>query len=93
MAKVIQRGISLYIDDKEIKNNVGSIRAEMRKLINEQSKMTIGSDEYVAHASKIKALSGVMQEHKQAIGSIPGFWQKQKIQLSQLVLVFWVETY
>lgn len=78
MAKVVQRGISLFIDDKEIKNNIGSIKAEMKKIVNEQSRMTIGSQEYLAAASKLKSLQELVNQHGQAIGRIPSFWQKAK---------------
>lgn len=78
MAKIIQRGISLFIDDKEIKNNVGSIKNEMRKIVNEQSKMTMGSKEYLESASRLKALNGIIQQHRADIGQIPTFWQKAK---------------
>lgn len=76
--KVVQRGISLFIDDKEIKNNIGSVRSEMKKIINDQSRMTMGSQEYLAAASKLKALQEIVNQHGQAIGRIPSFWQKAK---------------
>lgn len=78
MAKVVQRGISLFIDDKEIKNNISSVKREMTKIVNEQSKMTIGSKEYLASAAKLKGLQEIVTQHGKDIGRIPGFWAKAK---------------
>lgn len=63
--KIAKRGISIFIDGKEVSNSVKGIRSEMQKLINEQNKMTIGSDEYVAHTKKIAQLKGYLSEHNQ----------------------------
>jgi len=62
--KIAKRGVSIFIDGKEVKNSVAGISAEMRKLQAEQKKMTIGSDEYMTHAKKIAYLDSVFQEHK-----------------------------
>ncbi len=62
--KKIRRGIYLYIDGKQVKNDVNSIQNEMRKLTAEQRKMTIGSDEYIRHSKKIKQLDAVLQKHR-----------------------------
>ncbi|MBR5651836.1 MAG: hypothetical protein IKW93_06445 [Bacteroidales bacterium] len=35
----------LYINGKQVENNINSIRAAITKLTSEQKKMTIGSDE------------------------------------------------
>lgn len=50
MAKGTTRHINIYINGKEVENSVKSIHAAMAKLINEQNKMVIGSDKYIAHA-------------------------------------------
>ena len=61
--KVVKRGVSIYIDGQAVVNSVKQIKAEMSKLTNEQAKMTIGSDEYVAHAGKIGYLKTLQLEH------------------------------
>lgn len=40
--------------------------------------MTVGSKEYMAHASKIKQLKGLIDDHKRQIGSVATAWQKAK---------------
>lgn len=61
--KIAKRGISIFIDGKEVSNSVKGIRAEMSRLINEQNKMTIGSKEYVSHAKKIAQLKLHLDQH------------------------------
>ena len=57
MAKSSTRRVTIYINDKEIEASVKQIRSEMNKLVNEQNRMVIGSDEYISHAKKIKRQS------------------------------------
>ncbi len=57
------RRISLYINGKEVKYEIASISNEMKKIVNQQARMTIGSKEYNAAASDIKKLRGILQEH------------------------------
>ena len=63
--KIAKRGVSIFIDGKEVKNSVAGITSEMRKLEAQQKKMTIGSDEYVAAAKKIAYLKSLHKEHIQ----------------------------
>ena len=46
MAKSSTRRVTIYINGKEVEASVKQIRAEMNRLINEQNRMVIGSDEY-----------------------------------------------
>lgn len=66
--KDIKRGISIYLDGKEVKNNVTAIQAEMRKLKKEINGMTIGSEEYVAATRKYRDLQGILREHNAQLG-------------------------
>lgn len=62
--KIVKRGIYLFIDDKQVVNNVNNIEKEIRLLTKEQKKMVLGSQAYVQSTEKIKALKGMLQEHK-----------------------------
>ena len=46
MAKSSTRRVTIYINGKEVEASVKQIRAEMNRLVNEQNRMVIGSDEY-----------------------------------------------
>ncbi len=45
MAKGVNRFINVYINGKQVENNINSIKSAITKLTNEQKKMTIGSEE------------------------------------------------
>lgn len=78
MAQSYDRRINLYInvDGKEIPNNVASIKSEMQKIINQQARMTIGSEEYRIATKKMQSLSGILKEHKENIGQLQTPLQK-----------------
>ena len=42
MAKGVNRFINVYINGKQVENNINSIRAAIARLTREQRKMTIG---------------------------------------------------
>ena len=70
------RRINLYINDKEIKNDVKSIKTEMIKLTAAQSRMTIGSKEYAATGKKIQALNSILKKHRRELYQTDTAWQK-----------------
>ena len=74
MAKSSTRRVTIYINGKEVEASVKQIRSEMNKLVNEQNRMVIGSDEYISHAKKIKELRQYLKEHAQNIGSAASAW-------------------
>ena len=84
MAKSSTRRISIYINGKEVAATIKQIRSEMNRLVNEQNRMVIGSDQYIAHAKKIKEIRGYLTEHAQNIGSAASEWE----QLSDKVMQF-----
>lgn len=79
MATSYNRRINLYINGQQVTNDIASIRAEMNKTINAQARMTIGSKEYYAEASKIKYLKGILEQHRQDIGQIENKWSMRNI--------------
>lgn len=74
MAKSSTRRINIYINGKEVEASVKQIRAEMNRLVNEQNRMVMGSDQYIAHAKKIKELRGYLEEHKSNLGQAANAW-------------------
>jgi TP901 family phage tail tape measure protein len=81
MAQSYNRQINLYvnIDGKQVVNNAASIRAEMNKIVNAQARMTIGSQEYVLAAQKIKQLKGILDQHRADIASVDKSWSFAKM--------------
>ena len=78
MAESYDRRINMYIniDGKDVVNSVRSIRAEMNKLIGQQSNMTVGSEEYVKATRSIQRLKGILKTHAEDIGRIETPLQK-----------------
>ena len=76
MAKSSTRRVTIYINGKEVEASVKQIRAEMNRLVNEQNRMVIGSDEYIAHAKKIRELREYLKEHARNIGSAASAWSE-----------------
>jgi hypothetical protein len=68
------RRINIYINGKEIQNNMKSIRAEYRKSVAEINKMQRGSKEYQKQAKKIRELRGVMDQHRNDLGRATTAW-------------------
>lgn len=76
MAKNSTRRVTIFINGREAEASVKQIRVEMNRLVNEQNRMTIGSEEYIAHAKKIKELREYLKEHAQNIGSAASAWSE-----------------
>jgi len=79
MATSYNRQINLYINGKQVSNDLKSIRSEMARLVNEQARMTIGSDEYIRHAQGIRQLRGMIAEHNRQISGISRSWSMARI--------------
>ncbi len=79
MATSYNRRINLYINGQQVTNDIASIRAEMNKTINAQSRMTLGSKEYYVEAAKIKHLKGILDQHRADIGQIEQKWSMRNI--------------
>jgi len=81
MAKSSTRRINIYINGKEVEATVKGIRSEMNKLINEQNRMIIGSNEYLHHAKRIQELRGYLQEHSANITTAANAWEQMQKRL------------
>ena len=62
--KDVRRGIVLYLDGKEVKNNATAIQAEIKKVRKEINQATLGSEEYKRAVEKWKTLQGALAEHR-----------------------------
>lgn len=70
------RRANIYINGKEIKNDIKSIVTEKRKLVRELNHMTIGSKEYNAQIKKIENLNPIINKHRQTLRGVDGAWKK-----------------
>ena len=74
--KNLKYGLTLYIDGKEVKNNVTSIQAELRKTKKEIDSLTIGSEEYVKATKRYKELKATLDQHKNQLKGVEEEQQK-----------------
>nr|WP_285947773.1 phage tail tape measure protein [Bacteroides intestinalis] len=83
--KTVKRGVYLYIDGKEIKNDINSIDLEMKRLQRDIKEMTRGSEEYNRTMAKIKHLQGILKQHRQEIKGIITETKKATISIGSMV--------
>jgi TP901 family phage tail tape measure protein len=75
------RRINLFINGKEVQNDIKSISSEYQKAKNVLAGMTIGSKEYISQAKEVRNLKGILNDHAKSIGGVQGTWQKFKTQM------------
>lgn len=81
----VKRGVYLYIDGKEINNDITSIQAEIRQLTKDIKDMQIGSEEYTQTVRKIRTLRGIIKEHKDTIRQVTDETKKSTISFGRFV--------
>ena len=69
MAKEVNKRVNVFINGKEVENNIKSIRAAMAHLTNQLNKMTIGSKEYNDTSEKLKTLKKIYDDHVKSLKS------------------------
>ncbi len=74
MAKIEKRGVYLFIDGKQIKNDLKSIRTEFYKANADLNKMTVGSEEYNRQLKKVGALKSMLDQHSSSIRQAGKDW-------------------
>ena len=83
--KTVKRGVYLYIDGKEIKNDINSIDLEMKRLQRDIKEMTRGSEEYNRTMAKIQHLQGILKQHRQEIKGITAETKKATVSIGSMV--------
>ncbi len=83
--KTVKRGVYLYIDGKEIKNDINSIDLEMKRLQRNIKEMTRGSEEYNRTMAKIQHLQGILKQHRQEIKGITTETKKATVSIGSMV--------
>ena len=84
-SKSEKRGIYLYIDGKEIVNDVNHIEKECRQLTHQLKTMTLGSEEYNRTMAKIQHLQGILKQHRQEIKGITAETKKATVSVGSMV--------
>jgi len=76
MSEKITRNLTIYINDKQVKNNLKSIRGEMRKLRNEVSLATRGTKEYEEKTKELQRVKKIYRDMRKEIEGVPGIFQR-----------------
>lgn len=84
-SKSEKRGIYLYIDGKEIVNDVNHIEKECRQLTQQLKSMTLGSEEYNRTMAKIQHLQGILKQHRQEIKGVTAETKKAAVSVGSMV--------
>lgn len=83
-----KRAITIWVNGKEIKNDISSINSEYLNLLKSQRKMTRGSVEYVEAGKKIRELKGHIDEHNKQLRETGGLWGKIKSSTGAAMLTY-----
>ena len=76
MSEKIVRRVSIYVDGDRVIDNIKGIKAEYKRLLNEQAKAPVNSKEYIESSMKIRKLDKILAEHRSNIKQSGGAWQK-----------------
>src|ERR1035437_782460 len=76
--KTYDRHVNIWINGKEVVNNISSIKKEMLSLTNETAKATRGTTEYNEKVAELKKVKAILKEHQDNIASTETSWSKLK---------------
>lgn len=76
--KTYDRHVNIWINGKEVVNNISSIKKEMLNLTNETAKATRGTTEYNEKVAELKKVKAILKEHQDNIASTETSWSKLK---------------
>ena len=84
MAKALSRKVTIYINGKEVESSLKSLRDELAKLKREQSRATIGSEEYVEKSLKIREINSVINEQEKAVKGLGDEWKNMRSKFAEV---------
>lgn len=84
MAKALSRKVTIYINGKEVESSLKSLRDELAKLKREQSRTTIGSEEYIEKSLKIREINSVINEQEKAVKGLGDEWKNMRSKFAEV---------
>jgi hypothetical protein len=66
------RQVKIFINGKEIENQIKTITAEKRRMNAELEQMTRGTEAYIKKAGELRKVNGILDEHNRALKPIGG---------------------
>lgn len=74
MAKNLSRKVTIYIDGKEAEASIQNIRDRIKQLEREQSKLPIGTQEYIDKTKELNRLNKIIHEQRVAVSDLGDNW-------------------
>jgi len=71
-----KRQVSIFINGREVANQMKSLRSEKRKVVAELNRMTIGTKEYNQKAKELGKLNGIIDKHNSKLRGTASTWSK-----------------
>lgn len=78
MAETYNRQINIWINGKEVRNSITSIRKEFYAAKKELDLLTRGSEEYNKKAAEVRNIRAILDEHTASLKQSGGMWGKIK---------------
>lgn len=78
MASNYTRRITIWINGKEVQNDIASIRNELTKLTNKQAHMNMDSSEYKQAAKEIQRVNNILAIHRNELKATATGWGRLK---------------
>lgn len=78
-----KRSVYIYINNKQVNNDIKSIAAESRKLRNEVGRLTRGSKEYNEKMRELKRTNRIIRDHNKEIRGMKGVWGSLRTEVKQ----------
>lgn len=83
----MDKRINIWVNGKEVENNIKSIRSAMAHLTNQLNNMEIGSAEYVETSKKIRDLKAIYDEHCKSLKMTGDELEKNSTRMKDNVIV------
>lgn len=82
MGKTLSRTVTIYINGKEVNATMKDLRAEIRKLENEQSRLPIGSQAYIDKSKELARVRNIYREQRTAVNDMASAWDNASVKLT-----------
>lgn len=80
-----RRQVSIFINGREVGNNIKAIRAEKSKLNRELNRMVVGSEEYNKKIQELSRVNGILSQHRQQLRGVSSTYDKIKAGVGNFV--------
>ena len=84
MSKNLSKKVVIYIDGKPAEASIQQLYKEISRLRNEQSKLPIGTQEYIEKSRELARLNAIYKDQKSAVNDLGNSWKSATDKLASL---------